>query len=163
MDRDGNIYARGAQDTKTLGIQYLEAIRRLKLQGFKPKRTIYVTFVPDEETGGSLGMKEFVKTDRFKKMNIGFAFDEGDIHPSWGHFFVTYGEKTAWHVLIKCTGPGGHSSLLLSNTAAEKMSIIMDKFRMFRGLEKKGVRNSRFNDDNVTVINLTKIKVRWSR
>ena len=31
----------------------------------------------DEEVGGKLGMAKFVKTDIFKKMNIGFGLDEG--------------------------------------------------------------------------------------
>lgn len=46
MDANGNIYARGAQDCKCIGIQYLEAIRRLILNGQKNKRTVYVLFVP---------------------------------------------------------------------------------------------------------------------
>lgn len=31
----------------------------------------------DEEIGGGTGMKQFVKTDDFKAMNLGFALDEG--------------------------------------------------------------------------------------
>ena len=31
----------------------------------------------DEEIGGFLGMNLFVKTEDFKKMNVGFALDEG--------------------------------------------------------------------------------------
>lgn len=45
-DDKGNIYGRGAQDRKSQGAQYLEAIRRLKMRGFSPRRTVYVTFVP---------------------------------------------------------------------------------------------------------------------
>jgi acetylornithine deacetylase/succinyl-diaminopimelate desuccinylase-like protein len=37
-------------------MQYLEAIRNLKAQGFKPARSIHVSFVPDEEIGGKDGM-----------------------------------------------------------------------------------------------------------
>lgn len=77
IDEDGKIYARGAQDTKQLGTQHLAAIRALKKDGIKQlKRTVHITFVPDEEVGGALGMKAFVKSEAFKKMNIGFALDE---------------------------------------------------------------------------------------
>jgi len=31
---------------KGVGMQYLEAVRRLKAKGFTPERTIHVTFVP---------------------------------------------------------------------------------------------------------------------
>lgn len=50
MDEDGKIFARGAQDMKCVGVQYLAAIRALKQQGIDQlKRTIHVMFVPDEE------------------------------------------------------------------------------------------------------------------
>ncbi|PSN50997.1 hypothetical protein C0J52_08597 [Blattella germanica] len=57
-DEEGNIYGRGAQDTKAAGIQYLEAIRRLKSDGIRLKRTIHITFMPDttfhcKGTGGA--------------------------------------------------------------------------------------------------------------
>lgn len=45
-DDKGNIYGRGTQDMKSVGIQYLEAIRKLKAKGFIPKNTVHVTFVP---------------------------------------------------------------------------------------------------------------------
>lgn len=80
IDEHGDIFARGAQDMKCAGTQYLAAIRSLKRQGINQlKRTFYITFVPDEEAGGTLGMDGFIKTDAFKKMNVTFALDEGDL------------------------------------------------------------------------------------
>lgn len=46
MDKDGNIFARGSQDMKCVGIMYLEAIRRLKNDGIRLKRNVYLSFVP---------------------------------------------------------------------------------------------------------------------
>lgn len=46
MDENGNIYARGAQDMKCVSIQYLEAIRYLKQNGVKLRRTVHISFVP---------------------------------------------------------------------------------------------------------------------
>lgn len=48
MDEDGRIYARGTQDMKSVGIQYLEAIRYLKEESVLLKRTVHVSFVPGE-------------------------------------------------------------------------------------------------------------------
>lgn len=77
IDDKGKIYARGAQDTKQLGTQHLATIRALKKNGINQlKRTIHVTFVPNEEVGGALGMGSFVKSEAFKKLNVGFALDE---------------------------------------------------------------------------------------
>ena len=63
---DGWIYGRGTQDMKCVGIWYMEAIRNLKKQGFQPKRTIHVMWVPDEEIGGHDGMEKLIETDFFK-------------------------------------------------------------------------------------------------
>lgn len=96
IDDDGKIFARGAQDMKCLGTQYLAAIRALKKDGINQlKRTIHVTFVPDEEVGGALGMKSFVKTDAFKKLNIGFSLDEACASEE-NDFFVFNAERTMY-------------------------------------------------------------------
>lgn len=77
MDEDGNIYARGTQDMKGMGMHYLEAIRILKQMGFKPLRTIYVVFVPDEEIGGAAGWGAFIDSPEFERLNVSIAMDEG--------------------------------------------------------------------------------------
>jgi hypothetical protein len=45
-DENGNIFARGAQDMKCVGIQYLEAVRRLMSKGVCLRRTVHISFVP---------------------------------------------------------------------------------------------------------------------
>lgn len=46
-DENGDIYGRGTQDTKCLGIQYIEAIRRLKQAGNASfLRTIHLLYGP---------------------------------------------------------------------------------------------------------------------
>jgi hypothetical protein len=45
-DKNGNIFARGAQDMKCVGIQYLEAVRQLMSKGVQLRRTIHISFVP---------------------------------------------------------------------------------------------------------------------
>lgn len=104
IDDAGRIFARGSQDTKEVGTQYLGAIRVLKAQGFQPKRTVYVSFVPDEEVGGYFGMREFVKHEYFKNMNIGFGLDEGSSSLDDG-YYVYYAERTPWRKLINRLSP----------------------------------------------------------
>lgn len=93
IDEKGNIYARGSQDDKSSGTQYLGAIRALKQQGVQLQRTIHVTFVPDEETGGEFGMKAFAQSDAFKALNVGFAMDESCAVP-FNKMLVFYAERT---------------------------------------------------------------------
>lgn len=158
MNEQGNIYARGAQDTKSLGIQYLEAIRRLKLNGQRVSRTVHVSFVPDEEIGSDLGMKEYVKSEHFKSLNVGFMLDEGTVSET-PSFFVCYDEKIKLELVITCEGVTGHGSCMLDNTAAEKMRVIIDRFLDFRAAEKAKLQDTT-NYGNVIAVNLTILKVR---
>ena len=93
QDEAGNIFARGSQDMKCVGIQHLEAVARLKTQGRRLKRTVHITFVPDEEIGGVTGMKLFVKTEAFQKLNVGFALDEGLASGDTEEIPLYYGER----------------------------------------------------------------------
>ncbi|XP_017778468.1 PREDICTED: aminoacylase-1-like [Nicrophorus vespilloides] len=155
MDADGKIYARGAQDMKCVGIQYLETIRRLKTTGIRLKRTIHCIFVPDEEMGGIEGMRRFVKTDFFKSLNVGFALDEG-MTSETDEFLLYYGERTVWTVVFRCPGQTGHGSLLLDNTAAEKMRHLLDRIYDFREKEKQKLENNpEMTIGDVTTVNVT--------
>uniref|UniRef100_A0A1B0CBE7 N-acyl-aliphatic-L-amino acid amidohydrolase n=1 Tax=Lutzomyia longipalpis TaxID=7200 RepID=A0A1B0CBE7_LUTLO len=136
LDSDGKIFARGSQDMKCVGMQFLGAIRALKKDGVEFKRTIHATFVPDEEVGGKLGMAKFVHTDDFKALNVGFSLDEGIASPT-DTFPVFYAERPTWRVHFNCSGTPGHGSLLHKNTAGEKVRYMLDKMMDFRKHEVK--------------------------
>lgn len=157
IDEEGRIFARGTQDMKSVGTQYLGAIRLLKASGFKPKRNLYVTFVPDEETGGHLGMAEFVKTDYYKKMNAGFSLDEGATSESDVHHLF-YAERLRWGLKLKVSGTSGHGSLLLPNTAGVKLNYLVNKLTEFRTTQVENLaRDSSLSKGDVTTVNLTQL------
>ncbi|KAF5278027.1 hypothetical protein FQA39_LY18407 [Lamprigera yunnana] len=157
VDDDGNIYARGAQDTKGIGIQYLEAIRKLKSKNVKLRRTVHISFVPDEEVGGAKGMKRFVQSEEFKSMNVGFALDEGTPTEK-DEFLISYGEKSAHSIIIHCPGQTGHASLLLKNTAGEKLRYLLNKLYELREESDCKVKGDlKAYGEHITV-NLTKIE-----
>ncbi|XP_033222117.1 aminoacylase-1-like [Belonocnema kinseyi] len=157
MDEEGNIYARGSQDTKSLGIQHIETIRRLKLNGIRLKRTIHISFVPDEEIGGKNGMKPFVATEDFKNLNIGFSLDEAGASPD-DKFVLAYGEKTVLQLWVNCTGKPGHGSILFDNTAGEKLRNVIDRFMDFRASEKAKLKDPKVQPGEVTSVNLDMIR-----
>ncbi|XP_022909928.2 aminoacylase-1-like isoform X3 [Onthophagus taurus] len=158
IDEKGNIYARGAQDMKCVGIQYLEAIRRMIKSGIRLRRTLHVTFVPEEELGGVQGMKEYVHTTHFKNLNVGFALDEGMANES-EEFILFYGERFIWHMHFHCPGQPGHGSLLFDNTPGEKARIIIDRVMDFRAQEKKKLAdNPELAIGDVTTLNITQLK-----
>ena len=158
MDENGNIYGRGSQDTKALGIQYIEAIRRLKLKGIRLKRTVHISFVPEEEIGGKDGMQAFVATQDFKNLNIGFALDEGGASLD-NKFMVSYGERTLFQLWVHCSGIPGHGSGLPDNTAGQKLRNVVDRFMDFRISEKNRMEALKLQPGEVTSVNLDMIQV----
>lgn len=143
---------------KCVGIQYIEAIRRMKMNNERFKRTIHMSFVPDEEIGGVLGMEDFVHTNDFKALNIGFALDEGVASPT-ETFYMFNGERSIWHVRVKCSGQPGHGSLLSPNTAGEKFRVIVDRFMDMRANESAKLAAGNHKIGDVMSINLTKVEV----
>ncbi|EDV95052.1 aminoacylase-1 [Drosophila grimshawi] len=157
LDNEGRIYARGSQDMKCVGTQYLGAIRFLKASGFQPKRTVYLTFVPDEEAGIIPGLKLLVQSEYFTKMNVGFSFDEG-IASENETFSVYYAERTLWALRFKISGTAGHGSLLLENTAGEKFNYILNKMMEYRASQVKRLEDPTIDIGDVTTVNVTQLK-----
>ena len=134
LRKDGKIYGRGTQDMKCVCMQYLEAIRKLVQldPDWQPERSIYLTFVPDEEVGGS-GMAAFLDSDLYKKElpGIALALDEG-LASTTNVFDVFYGERLPWWVEVSATGPTGHGSRFIDNTAVEQLVELSQKALAFR-------------------------------
>ncbi|UJR21092.1 hypothetical protein I4U23_024192 [Adineta vaga] len=158
---DEKIYGRGTQDMKCVGIQYLEAIRRLKHANYEPKRTIHCLFVPDEEIGGARGMKSLVKLDQFQALNIGFALDEG-LASETDVFQVYYGNRSGLWIDFLLKGNTGHGSRLIENTAAEKAQFIINEMLSYRNREQQRLEQNQTSDKplqlgDIITINLTKM------
>ncbi|KAL6858988.1 hypothetical protein ACP4OV_017990 [Aristida adscensionis] len=130
-EQSGRIYARGTQDMKSVGMQYLEAIRRLHAAGFVPDRNIYITFVPDEEIGGHDGVEALIASKEFKDMNVGLVLDEGHASPG-EEYRVFYAERSAWWLTIKAKGAPGHGAKLYDGSAMENLMKSVDAIRRFR-------------------------------
>jgi aminoacylase len=130
--KDGKIYGRGAQDMKCVCIQYMEAIRYLVTQKFQPTRSIYLTFVPDEEVGGA-GMAAFLDSQLYKEElpGIALALDEG-LASTDNVFSVFYGERLPWWVDVTAEGNTGHASRFVDNTAVEQLLELANKALAFR-------------------------------
>lgn len=159
-DENGNIYARGAQDMKCIGVQYMEALREvLNSNGNKPFiRTIHLLWGPDEEIGGHDGMEKFVRTNRFQKLNIGFVLDEG-LASENDTYRIFYAERCVWWFKIICPGAPGHGSRFITNTAGPKLTSILDSANGFRQRQNKILLDHpSLNLGDVTSINLTKVE-----
>lgn len=155
-EENGDIYGRGTQDMKSVGIQHLEAIYRLKVEQQKKfKRTIHLCFIADEELGGHDGMAKYVLSQEFKSLNIGLAIDEGLASPD-ETMPVFYGERNVFWVNFHCSGNPGHGSQFIKNTAAEKVQYLINKLLGFREEQRTIFEaNSDLRLGDVTTVNLT--------
>merc|ERR1712150_28417 len=151
-EENGDIYARGTQDMKSVGIQHIEAIYRLKvLQKKTFKRTIHLCFIADEELGGHEGMAKYVVSKEFKDLNIGFAVDEG-LASEDNAIPLFYGERNAFWVKFKCPGNPGHGSRFIENTAAEKVQYLINKWLEEAGSGIELEYNQKFTDQTLTSV-----------
>ncbi|KAL7587720.1 hypothetical protein Lser_V15G39982 [Lactuca serriola] len=154
---NGNIYARGSQDMKCVGLQYLEAIRKLKESKFEPLRTIYVVFVPDEEIGGHDGAEKFANSEIFDEMNVGIVLDEGLASPE-DYYRLFYAERCPMWLVIKATGAPGHGAKLYDNTAMENLLKSIESVRRFRASQLDMVKAGLKEEGEVVSVNMVFLK-----
>ncbi|KAF7829846.1 aminoacylase-1 [Senna tora] len=154
---DGKIYARGAQDDKCIGMQYIEAIRNLRERNFTPARTIHVCYVPDEEIGGFDGAARFVDSKEFEELNVGFMLDEGQASPG-DEFRVFYADRSPWEVKIKAIGPPGHGSTMYDNSAMENLINSCEVVSRFRESQFDVVKSGKAANSQVISVNPVYIK-----
>jgi aminoacylase len=147
LRKDGRVYGRGAQDMKCVCIQYIQAIRKLNsMEDFQPTRSIYLTFVPDEEIGGS-GMAAFLSSKLYKSLpGIALALDEG-LASTTDTYAVFYGERLPWWVDVTATGNTGHGSRFIEHTAVEQIVELANKALAFREGQRAALHGSS-NDAN---------------
>lgn len=132
---DGKIYGRGTQDMKCVCAQYICAIRLLKRSGYRPTRTITLSFVPDEEIGGTDGFGRLVESEWFKQLNIGLGLDEG-LASEGDEYAVFYGERMPWWVNVKAIGNTGHASRFIEGTSVEQIISFSNKALKYRQEQK---------------------------
>lgn len=132
--KDSKIYGRGAQDMKCVCAQYLAALRKLKSQAFQPVRTIHISYVPDEETGGA-GMAALLSSDWYSEISIDLALDEG-LASEDNDYSVFYGERLPWWIRIIADGNTGHGSRFIEGTAVEQVLGVTQRALAFRQNQK---------------------------
>lgn len=142
---------------KCVGQQYLEAIRRLKSSGFQPLRTVYLSFVSDEEIGGHDGAEKFADSDEFKKMNVGIVLDEGLASPN-ENYRAFYAERSPWWLVIRATGAPGHGAKLYDNTAMENILKSIESVRRFRAAQFDLVKSGLKSEGEVISVNMVFLK-----
>jgi acetylornithine deacetylase/succinyl-diaminopimelate desuccinylase-like protein len=118
---DGFVWGRGTLDTKSLGVVFLLALESLLKEGVRFRRPVVFTAVPDEETGGSQGMRWLV-ANHLAALDPEWVWDEGSggmrgVFGSDVMFAVAVAEKQLRHLRLVATGDPGHGSMPHANNA----------------------------------------------
>ena len=130
---DGHyVWGRGSSDCKNQLIAVMETMELLLDAGYKPKRSIVLSFGFDEECSGRQGAGHLAPflLDRYGKDGIAALVDEGaGFMEAWGSVFAApgTGEKgyTDVHIVIRM--PGGHSSIPVDHTSIGVLSELITK------------------------------------
>lgn len=133
---DGFVWGRGAIDLKVSIMAMLEAVERLCAAGFAPRRSLFLGFGADEETGGATGAARIAEALRARGVRFAFSLDEGGVVttgtvPGVRRAVAAIGvcEKGYVSAGIVCTGRGGHSSLPGSAAPAERLVALLARIR----------------------------------
>ena len=105
--KDGCIYGRGSEDNGQSLISSLYAAKALKQLGAKPKHTLALAFVSDEEQGSTKGIQHLIAQGLFHKDDLIVVPDHGT--PD-GHF-IEIAEKSILWLKFTTIGKQAHGSL----------------------------------------------------
>ncbi|AIF69420.1 diaminopimelate aminotransferase [Palaeococcus pacificus DY20341] len=119
--RDGKIYGRGSEDNTQSLVASLYAVRALMNLGIRPKRTIILAFVSDEETGSKYGLGWLMKEhpELFRKDDLVLVPDGGNEDGT----FIEIAEKSILWMKISVKGKQVHASMPDKGLNAHRVAL----------------------------------------
>lgn len=143
---DGEIWGRGAQDCKSLGIMQLMAFILLRRQGIQPRRDIVYLAAADEEAGGRWGV-EWLFQNHPGLIEGGFVINEGGgIGMKMGSkniYTCQTAEKGVCWFKLTFRGKPGHGSIPPEDNCVVKMAKAIEKISSYRS----PIRRTRTTED----------------
>jgi succinyl-diaminopimelate desuccinylase len=125
--KNERVYGRGSEDNMQPMISSIFAVKALKSLGIRPKRTMALAFVADEEQGSTYGIQHLIKQGLFKKADLIAVPDSGNGNGS----FIEIAEKSAIWFRIRTTGKQAHASRPQTGLNAHRIgmeySVALDK------------------------------------
>jgi acetylornithine deacetylase/succinyl-diaminopimelate desuccinylase-like protein len=132
---DGEIWGRGAQDCKSLGIVELMALLLLKREGFQPKRDIVYMATADEETGGKWGVG-WLFENHPQLMKAEYVINEGGgvgmIVGRKNVYTCQTAEKGICWLKLTFRGEPGHASVPHGDNCVVKMAKAIERISAYR-------------------------------
>ncbi len=134
--KQDTIWGRGTLDDKVGVISIMEAVELLLKEGFKPDRSIYLSFGHDEELGGEAGAKTIARYLKEQGVRAEFVLDEGGsivrgLIPGIKKDVALIGiaEKGSVSLDLTVKLEGGHSSMPEKETAIDVLATAIAKVK----------------------------------
>jgi succinyl-diaminopimelate desuccinylase len=139
--KDNRVYGRGAEDNGQSLVASLFAVKAIKRLGLKPKRTVALAFVADEEQGSKYGIQHLIDKRLFRKDDLIIVPDGGSSDGS----FIEVAEKGILWFRLRTFGKQVHASLPNTGLNAHRvgMQVALALDRMLH--EKYSLKDERFD------------------
>ena len=135
------IYGRGSEDNGQSLVASVFAAKALKRLGLRPKFTVALAFVSDEEQGSGYGIEHLMKKDVFKPNDLIVVPDAGNSEGS----FIEVAEKSILWFKLRTVGKQSHGSQpnkgLNAHRIGMEVSLALDKMLH----EKYSLRDNSFD------------------
>jgi len=123
---DDCVWGRGAVDMKDMDAMVLAVVRRWRREGRKPPRDVVLSFLADEEAGGTFGAHWLVDNhpDRFEGVSEaisevgGFSFSVGDERV----YLIETAQKGIRWLRLVAHGRAGHGSMVNDDNAVTALA-----------------------------------------
>jgi succinyl-diaminopimelate desuccinylase len=125
--KDGKIYGRGTEDNLQAMVSSIFAMKAVKKLGIKPKRTVALCFVADEENGSKYGIQYIIGKGIFRNDDLVVVPDGGSSDGS----FIEIAEKSSLWLKISTFGKQTHASRpgdgLNANRVGMEYALALDR------------------------------------
>lgn len=132
--KDGYVYGRGAIDCKGVAVAQFMALALLKRAGVKLTRDVIFLGTADEETGGHHGAGWFVENHFALIADAEFLLTEGGgirVRDGQRVYEIDIAEKAPCWIQLEASGPAGHGSRPLPETAVTRLIRALDAIRRY--------------------------------
>jgi acetylornithine deacetylase/succinyl-diaminopimelate desuccinylase-like protein len=130
VEENGYLYARGAIDDKAMAAAFVDALMRLRKEGFRPRRTVKLALTCGEETDNFFNGVQYLLATEPETMQAGWVVNEGgkgqlDEHGKPVSFGIQTGEKVYQDFKLVTTSPGGHSARPTEDNAIDRLAAAL--------------------------------------
>jgi succinyl-diaminopimelate desuccinylase len=124
--RDGCVFGRGSEDNGQSLVASVYAAKALKNLGVKPKFTLALAFVADEEQGSTKGIQHLIGKGLFRRGDLVVVPDSGNQKGD----FIEIAEKSILWLKLTTLGKQAHGSTpekgLNANRVAMQVAVALD-------------------------------------